>query len=482
MTCGKRHCTNNPTEATRVEHTEVEGRPLCDHPGCDKRVVGDGKECADGHVQGQRLTTAGKAGLTTRSWGLVRVYKGMRPDDAVGVPAGAAVQPLPAEGVRCQVCGRMCYAQAVEVYNPELGYVVAGPECSRHLLGNIRAQEFVRASKAAEEAMRQEQRAADRAAEEAEALARVAALREAWQTAHPHLGAFLQTAVEADPENEFFESLSRRLQLQGGLTDGQMGALERAAQGGLDEVRRRGELRESDPAYWRAAEYALRRVKMGYRDPAREILRSIFDRAADPMSRSAPVLSVKQRQLIRRTVKRYARNQLYAWIKRDDPERGRPDFWREIPFVLAVLAAEDVQREPDRETMQIVYDMSQLLYDIADSQRCHDDPPIPDEVALVDATGAVVEQDGYRIEGAAVRQVYWEDGWYAEFALPPTGPQPHCDATRLSPFSPERVRVHVPLRADMQLHISDAHGRPYWWMRQAERELRGRQQAFKVER
>lgn len=52
MTCGKKHCDNNPTEATRVEHTEVEGRPLCDHPGCDKRVVGTGEQCADGHVQG----------------------------------------------------------------------------------------------------------------------------------------------------------------------------------------------------------------------------------------------------------------------------------------------------------------------------------------------------------------------------------------------------------------------------------------------
>lgn len=52
MTCGKKHCQNAPTEATRVDHAEVEGRPLCDHPGCDQRVVGDGTRCVDGHVQG----------------------------------------------------------------------------------------------------------------------------------------------------------------------------------------------------------------------------------------------------------------------------------------------------------------------------------------------------------------------------------------------------------------------------------------------
>lgn len=52
MTCGKNHKDNCPTEATGVDHAEVEGRPLCDHAGCDKRVVGTGERCADGHVQG----------------------------------------------------------------------------------------------------------------------------------------------------------------------------------------------------------------------------------------------------------------------------------------------------------------------------------------------------------------------------------------------------------------------------------------------
>lgn len=53
MTCGKKHCDNNPAEATRVDHTEVDGRPPCDHPGCNQRVVGDGTQCAAGHVQGR---------------------------------------------------------------------------------------------------------------------------------------------------------------------------------------------------------------------------------------------------------------------------------------------------------------------------------------------------------------------------------------------------------------------------------------------
>lgn len=52
MTCGKKHCDNAPTEVTKVDPAEVEGRSLCDHPWCGKRVVGDGTRCADGHVQG----------------------------------------------------------------------------------------------------------------------------------------------------------------------------------------------------------------------------------------------------------------------------------------------------------------------------------------------------------------------------------------------------------------------------------------------
>lgn len=55
MTCGKKHCQNAPTEATKVDPAEVEGRPACNRPGCDKRLVGDGTRCADGHVQRQSL-------------------------------------------------------------------------------------------------------------------------------------------------------------------------------------------------------------------------------------------------------------------------------------------------------------------------------------------------------------------------------------------------------------------------------------------
>lgn len=51
MTCGKKHC-DAPTEATKVDPAEVEGRPLCDHAGCDQRVIGDGSKCAAGHGQG----------------------------------------------------------------------------------------------------------------------------------------------------------------------------------------------------------------------------------------------------------------------------------------------------------------------------------------------------------------------------------------------------------------------------------------------
>lgn len=49
MTCGKKHCDNNPTEATRVEHTEVEGLLRCRLPRCNCRVIGN--ECTAGHIQ-----------------------------------------------------------------------------------------------------------------------------------------------------------------------------------------------------------------------------------------------------------------------------------------------------------------------------------------------------------------------------------------------------------------------------------------------
>lgn len=51
MTCGDRFNKNCPTGGTRVDPTEVDGRPLCDHEGCGKPLLGNG-ECVDGHVQG----------------------------------------------------------------------------------------------------------------------------------------------------------------------------------------------------------------------------------------------------------------------------------------------------------------------------------------------------------------------------------------------------------------------------------------------
>lgn len=51
MTCGKKHCNNSPTEATRVEHTELEGRPRCLNPRCQRRLRNDGS-CPRGCRQG----------------------------------------------------------------------------------------------------------------------------------------------------------------------------------------------------------------------------------------------------------------------------------------------------------------------------------------------------------------------------------------------------------------------------------------------
>lgn len=51
MTCGDKFNKNCPTEGSKVDPTEVDGRPRCDHPGCDKHLQGDGT-CVDGHVQG----------------------------------------------------------------------------------------------------------------------------------------------------------------------------------------------------------------------------------------------------------------------------------------------------------------------------------------------------------------------------------------------------------------------------------------------
>lgn len=50
MTCGDKFNKNCPTGGSRVDPEEVDGRPLCDHPGCGKRLQGDGT-CVDGHRQ-----------------------------------------------------------------------------------------------------------------------------------------------------------------------------------------------------------------------------------------------------------------------------------------------------------------------------------------------------------------------------------------------------------------------------------------------
>lgn len=43
--------------ATKVEPEEVDGRAVCNHPGCGKRLLGDG-HCVDGHAQGTEQTAA----------------------------------------------------------------------------------------------------------------------------------------------------------------------------------------------------------------------------------------------------------------------------------------------------------------------------------------------------------------------------------------------------------------------------------------
>lgn len=63
MTCGDRFNKNCPTGGTRVAPEEADGRPLCDHPGCGKRLQGDGT-CVDGHVQG----VASRPGTADMGW------------------------------------------------------------------------------------------------------------------------------------------------------------------------------------------------------------------------------------------------------------------------------------------------------------------------------------------------------------------------------------------------------------------------------
>lgn len=52
MTCGKKHCANAPTEATKVDHAELDGRPRCIHAYCRAPLQGD--ECPHGHSQTTR--------------------------------------------------------------------------------------------------------------------------------------------------------------------------------------------------------------------------------------------------------------------------------------------------------------------------------------------------------------------------------------------------------------------------------------------
>lgn len=54
MTCGDKFNKNCPTGGSKVDPTEVEGRRLCNHPGCGKPLLGSG-ECVDGHRQDAAL-------------------------------------------------------------------------------------------------------------------------------------------------------------------------------------------------------------------------------------------------------------------------------------------------------------------------------------------------------------------------------------------------------------------------------------------
>lgn len=50
MTCGDKFNKNCPTKGSRIDPSEVAGRPLCPQPGCGKPLLGTGK-CVDGHSQ-----------------------------------------------------------------------------------------------------------------------------------------------------------------------------------------------------------------------------------------------------------------------------------------------------------------------------------------------------------------------------------------------------------------------------------------------
>lgn len=55
MNCSDKFRRIHAGEGTKVEPDEVDGRPICDHPGCGKRLQGDGR-CVEGHVQGAPVT------------------------------------------------------------------------------------------------------------------------------------------------------------------------------------------------------------------------------------------------------------------------------------------------------------------------------------------------------------------------------------------------------------------------------------------
>lgn len=87
-----RRLVHAPGGETRVDPEEVDGRPICDHPGCGKKLLGTG-ECVDGHVQGAALPPAARVPVALEAMLCVA-------DELVdeGYLSPTALEPLLAQG------------------------------------------------------------------------------------------------------------------------------------------------------------------------------------------------------------------------------------------------------------------------------------------------------------------------------------------------------------------------------------------------
>lgn len=82
MTCGKKHQDNCPTDGTKVDPTEVEGRPRCRNPLCRRRLQPDG-HCSRGCSQTEPpiitvLTAVEAWGEEAQEAGLLQIFRDLR--------------------------------------------------------------------------------------------------------------------------------------------------------------------------------------------------------------------------------------------------------------------------------------------------------------------------------------------------------------------------------------------------------------------